>query len=170
MSDGVNIERISKVHHALGELASNMAYVGGATVSLYRDRPAADSRFTEDVDVVVELATYRDFADLEDSLRKRGFVNDIGSGIIGRYTIGFITVDIMPTHADVLGFTNPWYSSGFAHSIAYPIDDDTVVRIFDAPHFLATKLAAFKNRGRGDGRTSPDFEDIVYVLNNRGAV
>jgi hypothetical protein len=31
---------------------------------------------------------------------------------------------------------------------------------------LATKFAAFHDRG-GDPRTSKDFEDIVYVLDNR---
>jgi predicted nucleotidyltransferase len=170
LGDSVNIERIRRVHNALEELSSTMAYVGGATVSLYRDRPAADARFTQDVDLVVELATYRDFADLEDSLRKKGFVNDIGSGVLCRYTIGSITVDFMPTRGDVLGFSNPWYPSGFAHSITYRIDESTDIRIFDAPHFLATKLAAFHSRGRGDGRTSSDFEDIVYVLKNRHSI
>lgn len=28
-------------------------------------------------------------------------------------------------------------------------------------------MEAFRNRGGGDGRWSSDFEDIVYVLNNR---
>jgi len=35
-----------------------------------------------------------------------------------------------------------------------------------APYFLATKLEAFNSRG-GDYRTSHDFEDIVYVIDNR---
>ena len=36
--------------------------------------------------------------------------------------------------------------------------------------FLAAKIEAFKNRGRNDGRTSSDFEDIVYVLNSRSTI
>lgn len=32
---------------------------------------------------------------------------------------------------------------------------------------FATKFEAFKGRGKNDGRTSQDFEDIVYVLENR---
>jgi hypothetical protein len=31
-------------------------------------------------------------------------------------------------------------------------------------------LEAFKNRGQGDGRTSSDFEDIIYLLNNRTTI
>ena len=44
------------------------------------------------------------------------------------------------------------------------------VNLLDTPYFLATKLAALHNRGLGDLRTSSDFEDIVYILRNRGSV
>lgn len=37
-------------------------------------------------------------------------------------------------------------------------------------YFIATKLEAYKGRGERDGRTSSDFEDIVYVLNNRTTI
>lgn len=37
-------------------------------------------------------------------------------------------------------------------------------------YFIATKLEAFKGRGKKDGRTSSDFEDIIYVLNNRSTI
>ena len=39
---------------------------------------------------------------------------------------------------------------------------------FSSPlYFLASKLEAFIGRGNHDGRTSKDFEDIVFVLQNR---
>jgi len=44
------------------------------------------------------------------------------------------------------------------------------INLLDTPYFLATKLAALHNRGLGDLRTSSDFEDIVYILRNRGSV
>jgi len=47
------------------------------------------------------------------------------------------------------------------------IDDRCTVKILSAPYFIATKLEAFKGRGKNDGRTSSDFEDIIYVLENR---
>lgn len=37
-------------------------------------------------------------------------------------------------------------------------------------YFLASKLDAFNDRGNDDGRLSQDFEDIVYILNNRTTV
>lgn len=44
------------------------------------------------------------------------------------------------------------------------------MKILSTPYYIATKLEAFKGRGGGDGRTSHDFEDIVYVLENRQTI
>lgn len=79
-------------------------------------------------------------------------------------------MDIMPTDEKAIGFSNIWYKEGFIHAIDYKIDNYVTVIIFSPSYFVATKLEAFKNRGRGDGRTSSDFEDIVFILNNRKAI
>lgn len=47
-----NLKALQKVAMALGDLHSQVVYVGGAVVSLYADDPAAeDVRPTEDVDI-----------------------------------------------------------------------------------------------------------------------
>lgn len=107
MSNTENIARIRAVYNALEELAEQVVFVGGATVSLYTDRPTIESRPTGDVDIVVEIATYRDFSAIEEKLRQKGFVNDIESGIICRYVVSGVIVDVMPTAESVLGFSNP---------------------------------------------------------------
>lgn len=167
MSHRENITRIKAVYNALEELAEDVVFVGGATVSLYTDRPAAEVRPTDDIDILVELTQYSDYAAIEEKLREKGFVNDVESGVICRYTVRGITVDIMPTSDHILGFTNQWYKEAFSNAEPIIIDEDYTIRIFSAPYFIATKLEAFKNRGEDDGRFSSDFEDIVYVLNNR---
>ena len=49
---------------------------------------------------------------------------------------------------------------------AYPIKvGDAEIKILPVSLFLATKWEAFKDRG-GDPRTSHDFEDIIYVIDN----
>lgn len=106
MSHAQNIARIRAVHQALGELNQQVIYVGGATVSLYADRPSGESRPTEDVDILIELLNYSGYADFEEALRKKGFHNDTESGIICRYKVQGIVVDVMPTSGEVLGFTN----------------------------------------------------------------
>jgi len=167
MSHQLNITRIKAVYDALEEMVSEVIFVGGATVSLYTDRPSGETRPTDDIDILIELAHYTHYAAIEEKLRKKGFVNDVESGVICRYIINGITVDVMPTSEKILGFANRWYTEAFSHAIDIDIDDGYRIKIFSSPYFIATKLEAYKNRGQNDGRTSADFEDIVFVLNNR---
>ncbi len=62
MSHQQNIERIKIVYDALEEIAAEVVFVGGATVSLYADRPAVEVRPTDDVDIMVEVAGYGEYA------------------------------------------------------------------------------------------------------------
>jgi predicted nucleotidyltransferase len=170
MSHRENITRIKAVYNALEELAHDVVFVGGATVSLYTDRPATEVRPTDDIDILVELAHYSGYAAVEEKLREKGFVNDVESGVICRYNIQGIIVDVMATSDKIFGFANRWYEEAFQHAEEVAIDKDYNIRIFSAPYFIATKLEAFKDRGDNDGRLSSDFEDIVYVLNNRSTI
>ena len=162
-----NVIRIKAVAQCLRGLNHPYVFVGGATVSLYATQRAisANVRPTDDVDIVVELATYADHTQMEERLRSLGFINDVASGVICRYTIDGIIVDIMPTDSTILGFSNRWYAEGFNHAIPYKLDDETVIHIFSLPYFLACKWEAYKSRG-GDLRTSRDFEDMVYIFEN----
>lgn len=169
MSHNENLRRIDTVKNALGELKGNVVFVGGSTVSLYADRRSEEIRPTDDIDIIIEVLAYKDYAVIDEKLRKMGFVNDKDSGIICRYIINGVIVDIMPIHDSVLGFSNKWYPAGFANSIEYDFGDDTI-RIFSSAYFIASKLEAFKNRGSNDGRTSTDFEDIVFLLENCSSI
>lgn len=170
MSNAINITRIKAVHNALGSLRDKVVFVGGATVTLYADRIAAEVRPTDDVDVLIEIVTQSDFGIVEEQLRKMGFLNDQKSAFVGRYLLSGLTVDVMPTDLGILGFTNRWYKDGFKTAVDYEIDEQNSVKIFAPPYFIASKLEAFKNRGNNDGRQSSDFEDIVYILENRRAI
>src|SRR4051812_21945692 len=109
MSHRNNLLRIRAVYEALGNLQNEVVFVGGATVSLYADRKAEEVRPTDDIDILVEIWTHRDYAIIEERLREKGFVNDQQSGIVCRYTVQGITVDIMATGENVLNFSNKWY-------------------------------------------------------------
>ena len=170
MSHHNNITRIKAVSNALGELKDDVVFVGGATISLYADRRFFETRVTDDVDIIVEIINYRGRASLEEKLRSLGFHHDFESGIVCRYRIDGMIVDIMPTNDPSIGFHNKWYADGFREAIDYAIDENHSVRILSAPYFIATKLAAFNDRGKSDGRSSQDFEDIVFVLENRSTI
>ena len=170
MSHRDNIVRIKAVFNALGTLRKDVVFVGGSTVSLYADRIAEEVRPTNDVDILIEIWTHREYAEIEEQLRKMGFRNDMTSKVACRYTIGDTTVDVMATGEEVLGFSNKWYPAGYKNSIEHAIDNQHLIRIFSAPFFIATKLEAFKSPTRkdnNDGRYSSDFEDIIYILENR---
>ena len=82
-----NIVRIKVVNEVLKGLDQEFVFVGGATVSLYATNPelASETRPTDDVDVVIELATYGGYAGIDEKLRGLGFKNDVASGVICRY-------------------------------------------------------------------------------------
>lgn len=171
MSHQENIIRIKSVNTLLQSIDVNFAFIGGATVSLYAQREATDVRPTEDIDIVVEIATYgTEYTRLTEKLLKMGFSPDTESNVICRYLHTGLIIDVMPVDDDVLGFTNKWYKDGLKNAIDYVIDDQSTVKIFSAPYFIASKFEAFNSRGKNDGRQSTDFEDIVFVMDNRPSV
>ncbi|MBK7441510.1 MAG: nucleotidyl transferase AbiEii/AbiGii toxin family protein [Bacteroidetes bacterium] len=170
MSHHTNTIRIKAVAKALDDLNKKIVFVGGATISLYPDRQVFEVRPTDDVDVIIEILNYQNRTELEEKLRNIGFAPDIESGVICRYKIHGIIVDIIPTNDSSVGFNNKWYPDGFNQAVDYQIDEQCTIKILSAPYFLATKFEAFKGRGNNDGRMSQDFEDIIYVLENRATI
>jgi predicted nucleotidyltransferase len=169
VSHHLNITRIKSVYYSLGELKEKVVFVGGATVSLYVDSKTEEIRPTDDIDIVVEIYTHQEYAALDKQLRKLGFVNDQTTRVICRYNIQGLIVDVMPTQSKALGFSNKWYQPAFENSILYNLGDEKI-RIFSPQFFLASKLEAFLQRGKNDGRTSTDFEDIIFLLENRSTI
>ncbi|RPD39173.1 nucleotidyl transferase AbiEii/AbiGii toxin family protein [Chitinophaga barathri] len=163
-----NIVRIKSVANILRGLGQPYVFVGGATVSLYATHKAlaASIRPTDDVDVVLELASYTGYSAMDERLRAIGFENAKDSGVICRYKVDGIIVDIMPTAPGILGFSNKWYPDGFREAVTYTFDDGMEILIFSLPYFLASKWEAHISRGGNDLRTSRDFEDMVYVFEN----
>lgn len=174
MSHQDNLRRIKIVSEALQELKHKVVFVGGSTVSLYADRQTVVPRVTDDIDAIIEVLSYGDHSNFEAKLRALGFVDDITSKVRCRYKLKHgdedLTVDIMPTTDVSMGFENIWYPEGFKNAIDYVIDADTSIKILAPQYFLATKLEAFKNRGSSDPRQSQDFEDIVFVFENRKTI
>jgi predicted nucleotidyltransferase len=163
----INLGIIKKVSRALGELNTQVAYVGGATVSIYADDPAADDvRPTKDVDIVVHIANFGELNALQEKLGQKGIQVDPTAHITCRFYYEDVIIDVMATKQVGWAPSNEWFESGFKNLIPFEVDNETTIQIFPFPYFLATKFSAFVDRG-GDPRSSKDFEDIVYVLDNR---
>jgi predicted nucleotidyltransferase len=164
-----NIVRIKVLEDALSKLKNKFVYVGGAVVELYCDDPArVEVRPTDDVDVVVEIINLSAYAILEEDLIAIGINPDMFSPVACRYRYHDIVIDIMPMDEHILGFTNIWYKEGLQNSVSYNLDDDLTIQIFTLPYFLGSKFEALKSDRRGkDYRYNSDFEDIIYIFDNR---
>jgi predicted nucleotidyltransferase len=151
----------------LGELRDRVVFVGGAIRGLLITDPgAAPERPTDDVDVVVEVTSAAGLYALGDELRAIGFREDTSPGApICRWLVDGVKVDVMPTEGSVLGFRNRWYAEAMAHAGDVDVGDRRI-RVIGAPHFCATKLEAFGDRGRGD-LYHHDLEDVVAIVDGR---
>lgn len=155
-----------KIANALGELNERVVFVGGAVVSLYVDDPASDDvRPTQDVDFSMEIAHLAELESIRENLIQKGFYQTTEDNVICRFRYEDIKVDVMATKAVGWAPANPWFEAGFKNLVQFELDGK-IIRCLSLPYFLASKFAAFYNRGTKDPRTSKDMEDIVYLLNH----
>ena len=164
-----NIEQLILVARKVRPLLDSLVFVGGcATGLLITDRSAPSVRSTFDVDAIAELTTYAEYVALSERLRELGFSEDASEGApVCRWISGGQVLDVMPLDAKVLGFSNRWYGEAVRSSNAITLEKSLTIRIVTAPVFLATKLEAFKNRGKGDYFGSHDLEDALSVIDGR---
>lgn len=94
----INQGVIRKIAHALGELNEQVIYVGGATVGLYINDPAADDvRPTKDVDISLSIATLGELENIREELNKKGFKQSAEDDVICRFRYDDVKVDVMNT-------------------------------------------------------------------------
>ncbi len=163
----INRGVLKKIALALDELNDQVVYVGGAVVSLYIDDPAADDvRPTKDVDISLSLATYSELEALREELIKKGFIQTAEDDVICRFRYDDVKVDVMNTKAIAWAPANPWFAPGFKAKQKVEVENQEI-NILPLPYFLASKFTAYHDRGKKEPRVSHDFEDIVYILDNR---
>lgn len=165
-----NIRMLELAAEHLDSLLGEVVFVGGATVELWiTDEAAPEFRPTDDIDVIAEITTTRDFHRFEKRVRKLGFENDQESGVICRFRHpdSGLLVDVMPTEASILGFENRWQGEAFPHAVEVGLPSGKSIRAIPPPYLLATKLEAFKTRGKGDLYGSRDFGDVVVLIDGR---
>jgi hypothetical protein len=167
----INLALVAQVAEGLKELREKMVFIGGAVISLYTDDPAADEiRPTTDIDMTINLANYAEWAKMQERLAELNFYPDPKGQSICSYKFEKIAIDIMPADDSSIGVSNRWYKPGFKYLQQIELPEGISINILPAPYFLATKLEAFKDRGGNDFYGSHDFEDIIYLLDNRTTI
>ncbi|GEO85946.1 MAG TPA: hypothetical protein DIC56_17845 [Rhizobium sp.] len=163
-------EMLKAVAVALGdELRARLVFVGGCTTALYITDPITleGVRATDDVDLIVDLAGFAEWAELMDRLRERGFAEAADDNVICRMRLGELKVDFMPDDATILGFSNRWYAKGVETAVPAMLEKALEIRHLTPPLFVATKLEAYRGRGGGDLIGSRDTEDILLLVDGR---
>ncbi len=164
-----NLNSLIFIANKLDELCAEVTFVGGCiTGLLITDKAAPDVRFTVDVDCIINVVTKHEYHSLSKKLRHKGFKEmSYGNHPICRWDCDGILVDIVPTDISVLGFSNKWYKDAQNNALSKNLNDTKIIKVISAPYFLATKLEAFKDRGKQDFLLSHDLEDIIAVIDGR---
>lgn len=163
----VMIEIVAK--HLGAALLEEVVFVGGAVAGLLITDPAQPAiRPTEDVDMIVQVLAHSDYYQLEKRLRERGFTQDLqAEAPICRWKIQGITVDVMPTLEEILGFSNRWYAYALETAQRITLPSGSTIQFISAPLFIATKLEAFAGRGNDDYLFSHDLGDLLAIVDGR---
>lgn len=165
----MSTELLEQAAGALGPLSEEVVFLGGASIALWVSDPAAPAtRATDDVDVIADVTSLTAYYALGERLRAQGFQEDAGSKVIcrWRHDSGLI-LDVMPDDEEILGFSNPWYEHAIRTSVERELPNGRLIRAAKPPSIIATKLAAWHGRGKGDMLRSLDLHDVLVLIDGR---
>ncbi len=163
--------RLAEITAKLDALGLNHVFVGGSIVEFLLDNPGlSPMRPTDDLDLIVEVAAGRNYSEVEQKLRGAGFAHGMSPGApICRWLHEGTIIDIMPTDGALIGLNTAWFAEALATARPHVIGGVSVPLISPVA-FIATKLAAFADRGEGDYLGSHDLEDIITVIDGRATI
>lgn len=169
-----NLDILELVAHALGPVCNEVVFVDGCAAGLLLTQARPDRiRATEDVDIVAQALTVHNEHAVEERVTAQGFNNDMRpEAPICRWVYKNVTLYVMPTVKEILGFANRWYPLAIETAQTLALPSGLQIQLIAAPVFIATKLEAFNDCGR-DANGEPDFlgshdmEDIVAVTDRR---
>lgn len=171
-------QMLQRVAAALdAELQQEIAFVGGCVTALHVTDPVTRSavRLTDDVDVILHVLSRGQWHQLERRLQQLGFRVSPEDEVTCRMRLRDnqgpeLIVDFMPDDPAILGFSNRWYRDALRTAVQHTLPNGLTVRVVDPPHFIGTKLEAFKGRGNNDLLGSRDIEDILNIVDGRASL
>ena len=172
MSSAPSVDRIVAVVRELGALADEVVFIGGAIAPLlHTSSPLPHPRPTKDVDGVLASRRYADAGRLHRSLRAVGFSHDLmhKSHMHRWISPSGVMFDLAPAGDQPGGSGSAWDAEAIASAIEATVDGVTF-RHASATAFMAMKLAAFRDRGADDPRSSHDLEDVLALIASRETI
>lgn len=167
------VRRLRGIAIALGQLAPEVVFIGGAIAPLLQEEPPfAAARQTKDVDGVVVSTSYSDVDKLHEKLRTAGFhqtPEDAGHIHRWRSPDGEL-FDLVPSGEHPGGSGQIWDKIAIdSHEVAH-LGGGVRVRHASACAFLGLKWAAHEDRGREDPFNSHDLEDVLALVASRPTI
>ena len=138
---------------ALGELRDDVMFLGGAIAGLLVTNPAAPPpRLTDDVDVVVDVATYAELCATHRPPARARFRRGYAAKARRpcRWLLHGIKVDVMST-GSVPGPTNRWYAEAMANAQAFALNAELSIRIISRA--VLHRRPSWIRSGMGGGAT-----------------
>lgn len=172
MADPVsgNLAMLMRVVDRLAPLLDRFVFLGGVVTELLITSAATGSpRQTKDVDIVVNVLNSGEYSEtLREQFVACGLTEDMRRGApLCRWRLDDLIIDIMPTRGEILDFSCEWYQLAFDTAQPTVLPNGSSIRLVTPACFLATKLAAFGDRGRRDPMASHDLEDLIFVIDGR---
>lgn len=164
-----NLKLLADAAKLLTPILGELVFVGGCTTALLiTDKAAADVRTTYDVDAIAEITTYGGYVAFSEKLKKLGFREDTREGAPNcRWLQHETTLDVMPLDGSFLGFKNAWYEPALASAEKRELEAGLTILVINPVYFCASKLEAFRDRGKNDYQSSRDLEDVISVIDGR---
>lgn len=163
-------EMLVMVARALGEdLLKDVVFLGGCTTGLLlTDKVSKEAvRYTDDVDLITHVIGYPGWVKFQTQIKARGFKESMDDDIACRMRLDGLIVDFMPDDEEILGFSNRWYTEALDNATNHELTDEITIQLISPIFFVATKLEAYKGRGKNDPLQSNDIEDILNVFDGR---
>jgi hypothetical protein len=164
-----NLKLLVDAARLLTPILEELVFVGGCTTALLiTDKAAADVRPTYDVDAIAEITSYAAYAAFSEKLKRLGFREDTREGApLCRWCQQTTTLDVMPLDGSILGFANTWYEPALATAEKRELEPGLTILLVNPVYFCASKLEAFRDRGKNDYFGSRDLEDVIAVVDGR---
>lgn len=163
---------LETVAKGFGDLLNKVVFIGGVTLDLYVDRYAAFQNRTQGhQDCILGSLALPDYAYWESLLVERGFVKEASiDQYRHRWSYEGFTLQILVREKETLKFDYRWFDEAIFHAQRFPLPSGGSIKSFSPVYFVAAKIESFLRNGNGDLRTSEDFEDLIFVLDNREQV
>lgn len=164
-----NLKLLVDAAKLLKPVLGELVFVGGCTTGLLiTDKAAAEVRPTFDVDAIAEITSYLEYAKFSEKLRGLGFREDTREGApLCRWRQDTTTLDVMPLNGEILGFRNRWYEPAMKTAEKRELEPGLQILVVNSVYFCASKLEAFRDRGKNDYLGSRDLEDLIAIVDGR---